>query len=149
MLNLKMMSQNTVPDLMKDRMNFDEWLFQRHCQVCFYNPAAETLNERQLIQCEKCHCAAHCSSPECAATFTTEHTSEACEKYMTGFASMVMSMQQGGQLVINTVTRATTLSLPINWADFFARKLKDFVVDEFLLRMPPVMVSRFGSSKES
>eukprot|EP01034_Spumella_vulgaris_P033946 gene33946-41869_t len=58
---------------------------------------------------------------------------------MIGFASIVMAMQQGNLLVINSESRATSLSLPVNWAGYFSRKLGDFEVPETLLRMPPVM----------
>jgi hypothetical protein len=143
MLNLNLMSRCVVPNPLKIRMNEDEWIYQRHCQVCFYNPAgvfSEILEEKQLVQCKICHCAAHCSSPECAAAFTTNHTSEACENYMIGFAAIVMAMQQGNLLVINSLTRERVLSLPANWAEYFDAKIGDFEVHEALLRMPPVMV---------
>ena len=125
---------------LSDTMISDEWLYQRHCHACFYNPAARDVPARQLIECPKCHCAAHCSNPECIAKFNTLHTPEACENYIIGFAAVVMSMQQGTMLVINSLSRATTFSLPKDWNDYFTQKLQDFEVDYRLCSMPPVMV---------
>jgi hypothetical protein len=119
----------------------DEWHFQRHCHVCFYNPAAANATPRTLIPCSTCYCAAHCTDASCAAAFAGLHTVEACENYMNGFASIVMSMQQGTHLVLCCNTRATTFSLPHNWKDYFTNKLTDFAVPYQLVELPPVMVS--------
>jgi hypothetical protein len=121
-------------------MNEEEWLNQRHCQVCYYNPADTKVPARPLVECSTCHCAAHCSSPSCTERFATMHTRKACEQYMIGFASIVMSMQQGNLLIINCNTRAKTVSIPTDWNDYFTRKIEDFDVAKQLAVMPPVMV---------
>jgi hypothetical protein len=62
---------------------------------------------------------------------------------MIGFASIVMSMQQGNLLIINCNTRAKAVSIPTDWNDYFTRKIEDFDVAKQLAAMPPVMVCVF------
>jgi hypothetical protein len=130
------------PSILDRAMICDEWHFQRHCQVCFYNPAAENATTRTLTPCSLCYCAAYCSNPACMMVFRVLHTVEACENYMNGFASIVMSMQQGTHLIICCNTRATTFSLPRSWKDYFNRKITDFPLPSLIIELPPVMVSR-------
>jgi len=121
-------------------MNSDEWLSQRHCHVCFHNPAGPA-PDRKLKECPTCHCAAHCASPECTAAFQKLHTAQACESYMIGLAALVITMQGGGQAVQNTQTREPVLRVPADWSEFFTRKISDMDCPPAFMRMPPMMVS--------
>ena len=120
-------------------MNSDEWLSQRHCQVCFHNPDGPA-PDRKLNECPTCHCAAHCASPECTTAFQKIHTAQACESYMIGLAALVIMMQGGGQAVQNTRTREPSLRVPADWSEFFTRKINDMDCHPAFMRMPPMMV---------
>ncbi len=126
-------------DPLKHRMNSDEWFSQRHCQVCYFNPAGP-VTDRKLVECPTCHCAAHCSDSDCTSAFQKLHTAEACEKYLIGLASLIISVQGGGQAVQTSQTREQTLKLPVNWADYFARKIEDMGCHPAFMRFPPMMV---------
>lgn len=127
-------------DPLKHRMNSDEWFSQRHCQVCYFNPAGPA-TDRKLVECPTCHCAAHCSAPDCTSSFQQLHTAEACEKYLIGLASLIISVQGGGQAVQTSQTRERSLKLPVSWADYFARKIEDMGCHPAFMRFPPMMVS--------
>ena len=150
-------------DPIEDQMNADEWFNQRHCVVCNMNPAAagadtsSSTRKTQLVECQRCHCVAHCSTPACEERFRSVHNEEQCELHFIGFAALVMAMQQGNSLCVSSnkrevaVPTTTTSSssssasrlLPRNWGEFFQRRINDFDVPAALLEMPPVMVSKW------
>lgn len=127
-------------DPLQHRVNSDEWYSQRHCQVCFFNPAGP-IPDRKLVECITCHCAAHCSTPECTARFAKLHTAQACEKYLITLAAQVISIQGGGAAVEPCLTREKTYNLPRNWSEYYARKINDVNCHPLMMRMPPIMVS--------
>ena len=120
------------------------WLRQRHCQVCFYCPAAPQrgCENRRLKECVNCNDAACCDDVECLAVFKRIHDAEACEKYLIGLASVVMSMQQGTLLGIPSNSRDSIESKKLaDWNTYFTYKIQDFSSDVHpqLLRHPPVL----------
>lgn len=133
-------------DPFSSQMNKDEWLFRRHCQVCFFNPADRRPPREQkdgvLVECPICHCVAHCNNAACSAIFNAKHTREACELHAIGFAIIVMTMQNdGGQpWCFGTESRETVTNPPAGWHEYFTRKLNDMNVPR-LLRLAPAMVS--------
>lgn len=68
---------------------------------------------------------------------------QACERYLIGFAIVVMSMQNEGQnWVFATESREVVTNPAVDWVEYFSRKMEDMNVP-FMLRLPPAMVSMY------
>lgn len=106
------------------------WETQQHCQVCFKSPFLFCLRMKQgkgketrkyvkessdgkdldpaLEICSGCHSVSCCRSPSCQSRFKQLHSIENCEKYLSFYASKVLSMQFGSSPVMNCRSHVDT-----------------------------------------
>eukprot|EP01035_Chromulina_nebulosa_P039976 gene39976-54053_t len=129
--------------------------FLQHCSVCYATPFFSNSRDVKLSACSKCHLAHRCSRDECARVFADCHDEVSCEKFYIARAALVMNMQQGNMLSVNSRTRVS-VPLPSSWVSYFhsrpttsvssssqviKEKIKDFSLPMELLEMPPVMAT--------
>ena len=127
--------------------------FLQHCSVCYATPFFSSSRDVKLTACVKCHLAHRCSHDECVRGFADRHDEISCEKFYIARAALVMNMQQGNVLSVNSITRVSA-PLPSSWVSYFhihpssissshvnRKKIEDFSVPVELLEMPPVMAT--------